>query len=102
MNIYGLLFVKICRERFDSLESIVESFKEWFVKYKINNDYEDMMLKIKFEGENRELKRRLKMLEVIVMIFSWWMERLEVRIVELEFIDYFLKFEFDELKIKLN
>lgn len=60
------------------------------------------MLKIKFEGENRELKRRLKMLEVIVMIFSWWMEELEVRIVELEFIDYFLKFEFDELKIKLN
>lgn len=70
MNIYGLLFVKICRERFDSLESIVESLKEGFVKYKINNDYEDMMLKIKFEGENRELKRRLKMLEVIVMIFS--------------------------------
>lgn len=60
------------------------------------------MLKIKFEGENRELKRRLKMLEVIVMIFSWWMEKLEVRIEELEFIDYFLKFEFDELKIKLN
>lgn len=60
------------------------------------------MLKIKFEGENRELKSRLKMLEVIVMIFSWWMEELEVRIVELEFIDYFLKFEIDELKIKLN
>lgn len=87
MNIYGLLFVKIYRERFDSLESIVESLKEGFVKYKINNDCEDMMLKIKFEGENRELKSRLKMLEVIVMIFSRWMEELEVRIVELEFID---------------
>lgn len=90
------------RERLDSLESIVESLKEGFAKHKTNNDHEDMMLKIKLEGENRELKRRLKTLEAIVMTSSRRMEELEARIVELESTDRFPKFEFDELKTKSN
>lgn len=91
------------RERLDSLESIVESLKEGFAKHKTNNDREDMMLKIKLEGENRELKSRLKTLEAIVMTSSRRMEELEARIVELEFTDrQFPKFEFDELKTKSN
>lgn len=102
MNTYGLSSVKTCRERLDSLESIVESLKEGFAKHKTNNDHEDMMLKIKLEGENRELKRRLKTLEAIVMTSSRRMERLEARIVELESTDHFPKFEFDELKTKSN
>lgn len=102
MNTYGLSSVKTCRERLDSLESIVESLKEGFAKHKTNNDHEDMMLKIKLEGENRELKRRLKTLEAIVMTSSRRMEELEARIVELESTDRFPKFEFDELKTKSN
>lgn len=102
MNTYGLSSVKTCRERLDSLESIVESLKEGFAKQKTNSDHEDMMLKIKLEGENRELKRRLKTLEAIVMTSSRRMERLEARIVELESTDHFPKFEFDELKTKSN
>lgn len=103
MNTYGLSSVKTYRERLDSLESIVESLKEGFAKHKTNNDREDMMLKIKLEGENRELKSRLKTLEAIVMTSSRRMEELEARIVELEFTDrQFPKFEFDELKTKSN
>lgn len=103
MNTYGLSSVKTCRERLESLESIVESLKEGFAKHKTNNDNEDTMLKIKLEGENRELKRRLKTLEAIVMTSSRRMERLEARIVELESTDrQFPKFEFDELKTKSN
>lgn len=102
MNTYGLSSVKTCRERLDSLESIVESLKEGFAKHKTNNDHEDMMLKIKLEGENRELKRRLKTLEAIVMTSSRRMEKLEARIEELESTDHFPKFEFDELKTKSN
>lgn len=102
MNTYGLSSVKTCRERLDSLESIVESLKEGFAKQKTNSDHEDMMLKIKLEGENRELKRRLKTLEAIVMTSSRRMEKLEARIEELESTDHFPKFEFDELKTKSN
>lgn len=102
MNTYGLSSVKTCRERLDSLESIVESLKEGFAKHKANNDHEDTMLKMKLEGENKELKRRLKTLEAIVMTSSRRMEKLEARIVELESTDRFPKFEFDELKTKSN
>lgn len=92
MNTYGLSSVKTCRE----------SLKEGFAKQKTNSDHEDMMLKIKLEGENRELKRRLKTLEAIVMTSSRRMEKLEARIEELESTDHFPKFEFDELKTKSN
>lgn len=103
MNTYGLLSVKTCRERLDSLESIAESLKEGFAKQKTNSDHDDTMLKIKLEGENRELKSRLKTLEAIVMTSSRRMEKLEARIVELEFTDrQFPKFEFDELMTKSN
>lgn len=51
MNTHGLSSVKTCRERLDSLESIVESLKEGFAKHKTNNDHEDTMLKMKLEGE---------------------------------------------------
>lgn len=102
MNTYGLLSVKTCRERLDSLESIVESLNEGFAKQKTNSDHDDTMLKIKLEGENTELKSRLKTLEAIVMTYSRRMEELEARIVELESTDHFPKFEFDELKTKSN
>lgn len=102
MSIYGLSSVKTCRERLDNLESIVESLKEGFEKHKTSNDHEDTMVKIKFEGENRELKSRLKTLEVIVMTSSRRMEKLEARIVELESTDRFPKFEFDKLKTRSN
>lgn len=102
MSIYGLSYVKTCRERLDNLESIVESLKEGFEKHKTSNDHEDTMVKIKFEGENRELKSRLKTLEVIVMTSSRRMEKLEARIVELESTDRFPKFEFDKLKTRSN
>lgn len=80
----------------------MESLKEGFAKQKTNNDLEDTMLKIKLEGENRELKSRLKTLEAIVMTSSRRMEELEARIVELESTDRFPKFEFDELNTKSN
>lgn len=102
MNTYGLLSVKTCRERLDSLESIVEILKEGFAKQKTNSDHDDTILKIKLEGENTELKSRLKTLEAIVMTYSRRMEELEARIVELESTDHFPKFEFDELKTKSN
>lgn len=102
MNTYGLSTVKTCRERLDSLEGIVESLKEGFAKQKTNSDHDDTMLKIKLEGENTELKSRLKTLEAIVMTSSRRMEKLEARIEELESTDHFPKFEFDELKIKSN
>lgn len=96
MNTYGLSTVKTCRERLDSLEGIVESLKEGFAKQKTNSDHDDTMLKIKLEGENTELKSRLKTLEAIVMTSSRRMEKLEARIEELESTDHFPKFEFDE------
>lgn len=80
----------------------MESLKEGFAKQKTNNDHEDTMLKMKLEGENRELKSRLKTLEAIVMTSSRRMEELEARIVELESTDRFPKFEFDELNTKSN